>query len=185
MTLTIGLGCRRGVAATCIDAAVQAAATCLLRAQPTWAAMRITQMATIDAKRNEAGLLAYCNRRGLALRYASADALAAASETAGSAASAGSEAVIARFGIPGVCEAAALWAAALDGNSGPMPTLVLRKMVLDGVTVAIALRPSGVMAPPAPPFSEPRGIADADHDDVPTYPFISLYELAQTDENRS
>ncbi|MGI4862201.1 MAG: cobalamin biosynthesis protein [Janthinobacterium lividum] len=93
------------------------------------------QMATLDAKAAEPGLLAYCAHHRLPLRRFSRDALAQTSADAGTArgmhVSPPSGAVRARFGIDGVCELAAL-------RASPQSVLLVRKTSLHGVSIALA-----------------------------------------------
>lgn len=162
---TIGLGCRRGSSVAAIAAAVRAAlgerwyaillpqaceashpatdatvaivaASHAVSARPQSAAPRAgVQMATLDAKATEPGLLAYCARHRLPLRLFSPEALARGTADAGAArgmaVSPPSDAVRTRFGIDGVCELAALCAS-------PQGVLLVRKTSLHGVSVALA-----------------------------------------------
>ncbi|MCY0385705.1 cobalamin biosynthesis protein [Robbsia sp. Bb-Pol-6] len=158
MTLyTIGLGCRRGVGSAAIDAAVRFAlgATWSARLLPdagdhrpfaggpaavdthasgtgtaTWNTGVLVQVATLDAKATESGLLDYCARHRLALRHFPQEALAALAAHAPDV-SRPSDAVRARFGIDGVCELAALCAS-------PRGVLLVRKTSRHGVSVALS-----------------------------------------------
>lgn len=165
MTLyTIGLGCRRGSSVAEITAAIHAAlgahwSAALLpdacdAGPPVSAVVSPTapprhrladpgaracvQVATLDAKGTEPGLLAYCMRHRLPLRLFSRDALAqvtvdagVANGTHGTDVSPPSDAVRARFGVDGVCEPAALCAS-------PRGVLLVRKTSLHGVSIALA-----------------------------------------------
>ena len=117
--LAVGIGCRRGTSADAIEHAVRAALASL-------AFDDIAIVATIDAKREEAGLLAFCERHRLPLRFFSADEIAQAPGVATS--------LHARkhLHVDGVCEPCAL----LAGNA---QTLIVRKTIDCGVTVAIAV----------------------------------------------
>jgi cobalt-precorrin 5A hydrolase len=115
--LAIGIGCRRGVSATQIQAAVFAA----LAHRPL---ERVRMMASIESKADEAGLLEFAARHGLPLSYFSRDQLTQVDI-------APSAKVREHIGIDGVCEACALLAS-YDGH------LIIPKVVFDGVTVAIA-----------------------------------------------
>ncbi|MGI4859385.1 MAG: cobalamin biosynthesis protein [Janthinobacterium lividum] len=156
---TIGLGCRRGSSVETIAAAVRAAlgehwcaillpqacgvghpfgaaaiaSRCVPRRHQGAAPRAGVQLATLDAKAAEPGLLAYCARHGLPLRLFSREALARGTADAarGRAVSLPSDAVRARFGIDGVCEPAALCAS-------PQGVLLVRKASLHGVSVALA-----------------------------------------------
>ena len=118
--LVLGIGCRRGTSAETIERA----ATILL-----WDAKiplsRVCEAATIDVKRDEAGLIGFAKARKLPLRFYSAGELAAA--PGGFTAS---ERVLEAVGVDNVCERAAV----LCGGKGG---LILRKSARDGVTVAV------------------------------------------------
>ena len=122
--LAVGIGCRRGVSADNIERAVRIALG-------EYAFGDIDIVASIDAKKQEPGLLAFCARHRLRLRFFSADEIARAPQTAIS--------LHARkhMNIDGVCEPCAL----LAGNA---QTLIVSKTIDSGVTVAIAkARPGG------------------------------------------
>ncbi|MEF2278455.1 cobalamin biosynthesis protein [Deinococcus sp. YIM 134068] len=116
--LTLGVGCRRGVSEEQVEAAVLHA----LAARPLTG---VREVATVDLKANEAGLLAFCKRHGLPLRViAHADIEARPFVTQPS------EWVQQNVGLPGVCEPCALIAS-------PRGRLIVPKMALNGVTVAV------------------------------------------------
>ena len=118
--LIAGIGCRRGVSAEQIDAAVRDA---LGAALPFSALIAV---ASIDTKANEPGLVAFCARHALPLRTFTRDTIAALDTPIDA-----SPHVRAHLGIDGVCEPCALLAA--QGGE-----LLVRKHARDGVTVAIA-----------------------------------------------
>lgn len=120
--LRLGVGCRRGVSEGAVAGAVRAA---LDSAHLDEAA--VEAVCTIDRKGDEAGLLAFCRRRGLPLRTYSAQALAA---LAGDFTP--SDFVAETVGVDNVCERAAVMGGA---------RLLVAKTVRDGVTVAVAQRP--------------------------------------------
>lgn len=126
--LAVGIGCRAGVTADAIDAAIHAALACA----PGATAAQIAVVATVEDKAREPGLLACCARRGWPLagfpRAALAARLAAASAHDFSAPSAAARA---RLGVDGVCEPCARLAA--HGAA-----LRVRKLRHAGVTVALA-----------------------------------------------
>jgi cobalt-precorrin 5A hydrolase len=117
--LVLGIGCRRGVSAERIEAAV-------------WLALgersieQVREVATVDLKADEPGLLAFCAIHDLPLRVLSHQSLAARGWT-----TAPSEWVRAQVGLDGVCEPCALIAS-------PRGRLVVPKTTQDGVAVAIA-----------------------------------------------
>jgi cobalt-precorrin 5A hydrolase len=116
--LAVGIGCRRGTGADAFEHAVRAALG-------TRRFGDIAIVATIDAKRDEAGLLAFCERHHLPLRFFSGADIALAPRTARS------QHALKQFNVDGVCEPCAL----LAGNSA---TLIVPKTIGHGVTVAIA-----------------------------------------------
>ncbi|BCQ25605.1 cobalamin biosynthesis protein [Caballeronia sp. NK8] len=117
--LAVGIGCRRGVSADAIEHAVR-------MALGTHAFGDIAIVASIDAKREEAGLLAFCERHRLPLCFYRADEIARAPRTVIS------QHAAKHLNVDGVCEPCAL----LAGNAR---TLIVPKTIGCGVTVAIAL----------------------------------------------
>lgn len=116
--LTLGLGCRRGVSEAQIARAVNHA----LAGRPL---TDVREVATVDLKADEAGLLAFCERHDLPLRiFASADLRARPFVTEPSAW------VQQNVGLSGVCEPCALLAS-------PRGQLIVPKTALNGVTVAV------------------------------------------------
>ncbi|HLX03201.1 MAG TPA: cobalamin biosynthesis protein [Trinickia sp.] len=123
--LTLGIGCRRFASAEQIDAAVRAA----LGAHSL---DDVRAVATIDAKAQEPGLVAFCARHGLPLQVftrAQIEGLAATLTPTLTP----SPAALVHLGVEGVCEPCAL----LASQGG---RLVVGKTVRDGVTVAVATR---------------------------------------------
>jgi len=118
--LVLGIGCRKNVPVERIAAAVAHALELLGRSL-----QEVREVATIDLKAEEPGLLSFCTVKELPLRViASADVAARAWVTAPSAW------VQQNVGLDGVCEPCALIASARG-------VLVLPKTALDGVTVAV------------------------------------------------
>lgn len=121
--LTIGIGCRKGVAADRIEAAVRQA----LKAGGDYGIADVREMATVDLKAEEPGLLEFCARYDLPLRvFARADL--AARPWVGKP----SDWVRQNVGLDGVCEPCALVANARGA-------LLVPKTSLDGVAVAVVL----------------------------------------------
>ncbi|NMB03669.1 MAG: cobalamin biosynthesis protein CbiG [Tissierellia bacterium] len=118
--LVLGIGCRRGTPAETIERA----ATILLWDQQIPLA-RVCEVATIDVKRNEEGLLGFTKAHKLPLRFYSAEELKKVDGEFMS-----SEMVLKTVGVDNVCERAAT----LCGGTGK---LILRKTAKDGVTVAV------------------------------------------------
>ncbi|SAK62304.1 cobalamin biosynthesis protein CbiG [Caballeronia temeraria] len=119
MRLAVGIGCRRGTRAEAIEQAVRGALGAL-----EW--RDIAVIASIDVKRAEAGLLAFCECHGLPLRFYSADEIAQAPRTAIS------QHAVKHVNVDSACEPCAL----LAGNA---QTLIVPKTIDCGVTVAIAM----------------------------------------------
>jgi cobalt-precorrin 5A hydrolase len=113
----IGIGCRRGVSVGQIHAAVFAA----LGVEPL---SNVRALASIDGKRDETALLEFAALHLLPIEFFPKERVAQVRTRA-------SEQVRALIGIDGVCEPCALLAS-LNGR------IVRAKIVMDGVTVAIA-----------------------------------------------
>lgn len=121
--IVVGVGCRRGAPAADIEAAIRAA---LARAHVSEDAL--DAVATIAAKRGEAGIVAAAATFGVRVVAVSETALKAAdgrTETR-------SERVLALMGVPSVAEAAALAAA------GPSARLIGPRLVCGAATGALA-----------------------------------------------
>lgn len=118
--LVLGIGCRRGLSAE----ALERTATILL-----WDGRiplsRVCEVATIDVKRDEEGLLGFVEAHRLPLRFYSAEELSMAPGDFAS-----SRRVLQAVGVDNVCERAAV----LCGGRG---RLILPKTARDGVTVAV------------------------------------------------
>lgn len=117
--LVAGVGCRKGVSATRIEAA-------MLHALGKRRLEELREVATVDLKAREPGLIAFCERRDLPLRVFGRDTLAARPWARWP-----SEWVRKNIGLAGVCEPCALLACARG-------RLLVPKTALDGVAVAIA-----------------------------------------------
>lgn len=117
--LVAGIGCRKGVSAACIEAAV-------LHALGERRLGEVREVATVDLKAEEPGLIAFCERRELPLRVFGRETLAARPWVTRP-----SDWVRENIGLDGVCESCALLACARGG-------LLVPKTALDGVAVAIA-----------------------------------------------
>ncbi|ACD19362.1 cobalamin biosynthesis protein [Paraburkholderia phytofirmans] len=135
-TLSVGIGCRLHSPAEQIEAAVRAA----LGAHSF---DEIRTVASLDSKAREAGLLEFCARHALPLTFFSLEQIAAMPVAVPSASARE------HLGVDGVCEPCALLGAAADAGGGaglsesvignaPRATLLVRKTVYAGVTVAIA-----------------------------------------------
>ena len=116
--LVVGIGCRKGVTAERIEAAVQQA---LGRRRLN----EVRELATIELKADEPGLIEFCERHDLPLRI-----FARATVAARPWVTQPSDWVRQTVGLDGVCEPCAL-IACMRGK------LVVPKMILDGVAVAV------------------------------------------------
>jgi cobalt-precorrin 5A hydrolase len=121
--LTVGIGCRKGVSAERIEAAVMQA----LIAAGDYGVGDVREMATVDLKAEEPGLLAFCAAHELPLRVLARDTLAARPWVGKP-----SDWVRQNVGLDGVCEPCALVASARGA-------LLVPKMTLDGVAVAVVM----------------------------------------------
>lgn len=115
--LNLGIGCRRGTP----ESAVSAAVTALLPDVPPEA---IAKVVSIDLKADEAGLLAFCQNRGIPAVFYTAEQLRAVPGEFPA-----SKFVSSVTGVDNVCQRAAM----LDGK-----TCILEKTVMDGVTLSLA-----------------------------------------------
>jgi cobalt-precorrin 5A hydrolase len=123
-SLAAGIGCRRGVAAAEIEAALDEALRLAGRSRDS-----LALLASHEVKADEAGLLEAARRLGLALRFFGSERLEQVFRDHPGLQH--SHFVQRRLGVGGVCEAASL-AAIPDG------TLVLPKTKCNRVTVALA-----------------------------------------------
>jgi len=119
--LVLGIGCRKHATAEQVGAAVAHALAQLEGASLA----QVREVATIDIKAEEPGLLAFCATNDLPLRVISTEQIAQRAWVGKA-----SEWVRQNIGVDGVCEPAALIAS-------PRGRLVIGKMALDGVTVAV------------------------------------------------
>jgi cobalt-precorrin 5A hydrolase len=126
--IVAGIGCRKGVTAQEIDAAIEAA---LGVAGCAWDTLSL--IATSDGKGSEAGIIEAAAGRGVRLVLVKPAAL----EAAGPRTQSSSPRVKELFGVPSVAEAAALAAA------GPQARLVVPRLVVGPATCAIAATEGG------------------------------------------
>lgn len=119
----LGVGCRRGTSAAALEEAFAE-----LLEESGLHPLAFCKVCSIDLKRDEPGLLAFCRARGLALETFSAQALQALEGDFSP-----SDFVRSVTGVDNVCERAAVL-----GSGG---TLIVKKQAGDGVTMAAALAP--------------------------------------------
>ncbi|MGO0122156.1 cobalt-precorrin 5A hydrolase [Desulfothermobacter acidiphilus] len=122
--LVVGIGCRRGVEAGQIREALE-----VTLEEAGWALPAIKCIASVEAKRDEQGLVAVALALGLPLRFFSVEELALVERT-WPAPLPVSEQVLKRMGVGNVCANAAL---AAGGKQ-----LLVSKRIFPGVTVALA-----------------------------------------------
>jgi cobalamin biosynthesis protein CbiG len=120
--IAIGVGCRRGASQEAIAAMIREALVA------TQASDEPARVFSIDAKRNEAGLVGAAQALNLPLEFLSADALREVEDKIATR-SAQAEA---RFGVASVSEAAALAGAGRDAR------LIAPRVAGSGVTIAVA-----------------------------------------------
>jgi cobalt-precorrin 5A hydrolase len=125
--LVVGLGCRKGIPAEQIDAAVRRALLQVSRAQT-----EIREIATVDLKGEERGIVEWCERAGLPLRVFPRTLIRARPWVTNA-----STWVQEKIGVAGVCEPCALLAT-FHGR------LILPKTITNGVAVAIVEEAPGV-----------------------------------------
>jgi cobalt-precorrin 5A hydrolase len=126
--LAIGIGCRRGVSAEAVLAAIHAATDgCCLA---------VAVLVSLDCKKGETGLIAAATELRLPLHFATAEELNALAPKVISR----SKAAEAAVGVASVAEAAALFGAGADA------VLLGPRVARDGVTCALAM---GVLSRPA------------------------------------
>lgn len=125
--LVVGIGCRKGVSEDQVARAVSQALTQL----GTVDLGQVRELATVDLKAHEPGLVAFCERHGIPLRVISKHQIEARPWVTRP-----SEWVKQSVGLDGVCEPCALIASTRG-------RLVVPKTTLDGVAVAVVSDPSG------------------------------------------
>lgn len=116
--LVLGIGCRKEVSAETIEQEV-------IRALQGRSMDEVREVATIDLKADEAGLLEFCERHGLPLRVFARQQVAERAYVTQD-----SEWVQKNVGLPGVCEPCALLAS-------PRGRLLVTKQTGSGVAVAL------------------------------------------------
>ncbi|MEE0714747.1 MAG: cobalamin biosynthesis protein, partial [Blautia sp.] len=124
--ITTGLGCKKGTDKETVESVVRRACDELL--VPSVA---MEQVASIDLKKEEAGILEYCKERKIPFITYTAEEL---QEVEGTYAS--SQFVEDVTGVDNVCERAALLGSSKEGKG----RLIQRKYAKDGVTVALAMK---------------------------------------------
>lgn len=117
--LHLGIGCRKGITASAVENAISSV---LNRYNIDRRAIKTA--ASIDIKSEENGLLEYCGKNGLQIRFYTADELRSLKGDFTA-----SEFVESITGVDNVCERAALYGA---------KKLIVKKTAVNGVTVALA-----------------------------------------------
>jgi len=124
LTIAVGLGARKEITE---EAVVEAISSALANAHVPLE--RVDRIATVSIKKDSQSMISAAEKLGLKLEFVDLDTLA---NFAHPDLSADSEIVKRNIGVGGVCERAALITA------GEKPRLILKKTVLNGVTVAVA-----------------------------------------------
>ena len=124
--VTTGVGCKKGIPKETVERVIRKACDELL--VPSVA---MEQVASIDLKKEEEGILEYCKERNLPFITYTAKEL---EETEGTFAH--SEFVEGVTGVDNVCERAALLGSSREGKG----RLIRRKYAEDGVTAALAMK---------------------------------------------
>ncbi len=122
--LVLGIGCRRGISMEKIEAAFSA----FMEKHRLWE-QAVCRVCSVDLKAEEAGILAFCERRSLPFETFSAEALAAVPGTFSS-----SEYVRSVTGVDNICERSAV----LGSGGG---SLLCAREASEGITLALAARP--------------------------------------------
>jgi cobalt-precorrin 5A hydrolase len=125
--LVVGIGCRKDVSINRIGTAVSEALSTVSRSKT-----EIREVATVDLKGDEPGIVKWCEQLGVPLRLIPRSLIQERPWVVES-----SPLVHSHFGIEGVCEPCALLAT-FKGR------LILRKITRNGVAVAIAEEVSGI-----------------------------------------
>ena len=133
--IVAGVGCRKGVRAADIEAAIMAAF-----ARAGVAASELRLIATSAAKGGESGIVAAASAIGVPLVLIPQGNL----EAAGRRATTWSERVIALTGVPSVAEASALAA------GGPDARLIAPRIAVGPATCALAETGGGAVSSPSP-----------------------------------
>jgi cobalt-precorrin 5A hydrolase len=124
LTISVGLGARKEISE---EAIVEAMNATLAKAQVLLE--RVDRVATVSIKKESKSMISAAKRLGLKLEFIDLDVLARLRHPD---LSADSEIVKRNIGVGGVCERAALI------KAGEKSRLILKKTILNGVTVAIA-----------------------------------------------
>ena len=122
--ITVGVGARKNASENEIIAAVNSAL-----ARVDLPLERVDRLATVDIKKNSIGMIGAAQKLGLPMDFISVDALRLVKHEG---LSPDSQLVKEKIGVGGVCERAALITA------GKNAKLILKKMKMNGVTVAVA-----------------------------------------------
>ncbi len=141
--LCLGIGCRKGTSKDRIEEAWQA-----FRQKNHIFEEAVCEAATIDLKKDEPGLLAFCEAHGWPLRTYTAEQLLEAPAIPGGYTP--SAFVEKTTGVANVCERCAVFMAAEKGDEEQTPgeaRLLVRKTAHDGVTFAAAVWPMWVKWP--------------------------------------
>ena len=120
--LHVGVGCKRGTPKEKIDAAIER-----VLSENRIDGRAVKAIASINVKKDEEGILAYCHEKQLPVSFFTADELNAVKGGFSH-----SDYVFKTVGTGNVCDRAAIRSAGEDAQ------LLVSKMILDGVTVGVA-----------------------------------------------
>lgn len=124
--LVLGIGCRKNISCDSITLAVkQAMGQMQEQTKVNYSIDQVREVATIDLKQHEPGLLEFCAMHGLPLRVIARETVAARAWVTQPSAW-----VSQQIGVDGVCEPCALIAS-------PRGKLIVPKTTLNGVAVAV------------------------------------------------
>lgn len=125
--LTVGVGCKKGTPKETVEEVIRRAC-----AEISVSPAAVAQVASIDLKKEEEGILEYCKERNLPFVTYTAEELRRAEGTFTA-----SRFVEKVTGVDNVCERAAVLGSSTDGKAG---RLIGRKYAQDGVTAALAVK---------------------------------------------
>ena len=121
--IVLGIGCRKGISADAVSIAVND-----VLEKNGIGIERVSEVATIDIKKDEEGLCGFCSRFGLKMRTYTAEELMNASGDFNS-----SDFVLETTGADNVCERSAVLCSGGE--------LIIKKTAADGIAVAAAEKP--------------------------------------------
>ncbi|MEY8427685.1 cobalamin biosynthesis protein [Lachnospiraceae bacterium 46-15] len=125
--ITVGVGCKKGTSKEAVENVIRRAC-----GEISVSPAAMAQVASIDLKKEEEGILEYCKERNLPFLVYTAEEL---KRTEGTFTASGFVKEV--TGVDNVCERAAVLGTGIDGKTG---RLIGRKYAQDGVTAALAVK---------------------------------------------